>query len=55
MPAGSQAEEAAARTPSQRPSLCQGRGHTSETNPDSVSRSLLLRAPQRAQPPVGCG
>lgn len=55
MPAGSQAEEAAARTPSRRPSVCQGRGHTSETKPDSVSGSLLRRAPQRAQPPVGGG
>lgn len=37
-------------------SLCQGRGHTSETKPDSVFRSGLLRAPQRASLWwVGCG
>lgn len=44
MPSGAQAKEAGARTPSS-DSLCQGRGHTSETKPDSVFRSRLLRAP----------
>lgn len=60
MSGGGQADVAGARTPPppsswRRPPLCQDRGHTSETKPDSVFRSRLLRAPQRAQPPVGCG
>lgn len=54
MPTGVQAEAAGDRAPSP-DAVCKGRGHTSETKPDSVLRSQLLRAPQRAQSPVGCG
>lgn len=47
-----QTEEGGARAPAQE-SLCQGRGHISETKPDSLLGSQLLWAPQRVM--ASCG
>lgn len=47
-----QTEKGGARAPAQE-SLCQGRGHISETKPDSLLGSQLLWAPQRVM--ASCG
>lgn len=53
MPSGARAEAAEARTPS--PDCLSTEAGDTPPRKQTAFRSPLLRAPQRAQPPVGCG